>query len=580
MKSKNGNGKILYVDDSRENLDGFYYTFYRTFDIFTAINGKEALEIIASTPIQLVISDQRMPDITGIELIDIIKKEHPNIIFILITAYTDLDVMLDAINKAGVFRFMVKPWEKSDMRHTITNALETYTLKEANKELIDDLITFNKALESTNITLQKEIEERKKVEEQLRNYQLNLESIIKDRTEKLDNANKGLTLLNEQLQVTNNRLNEENTEREKAQAELEEYQNHLELLVQEKTYQIIESEEKYKTVFESSVEPIVILSQQWSILKANSAFFKTTGYSDQNLANINVFDLLPSKNKEKAKLVMVHIMEHGYLRDIETEIIGFNGQKSIFNINAKRISYEKNSAILIIGQNITDKKNLQKKIYQAMLEGEEKERQKLANDLHDEVGPLLSSLKLYIDALKNINLDPPTQRTFLANSFDLVSSTIASIREISNSLSPAILTKFGLIASLNTLIDKTKPLIVVNFYNDIYDMRFPNHIEIIIYRVIKELINNTIKHAKATLIEIDISLKSDFLLLYYADNGCGFAYQKPMQENKKGLGLSSILNRAKSIDATAEFVTAPGNGLKFYLEVPLKIKTNDKISDN
>ncbi|HEX2934692.1 MAG TPA: response regulator [Bacteroidales bacterium] len=580
MKSKNGNGKILYVDDSRENLDGFYYTFYRTFDIFTATNGAEALEIIGRESIQLVITDQRMPDITGIELIDIIKKEHPNIIFILITAYTDLEVMLDAINKAGVFRFMVKPWEKSDMRHTITNALETFTLKEANKELIDDLITFNKALESTNITLQKEIEERKKVEEQLRNYQLNLENIIKDRTEELDNANKGLTLLNEQLQVTNDRLNEENAERQRAQTELVEYKNHLELLVQDKTRQIIESEEKYKTVFESSVEPIVILSRHWTILKANSAFFKTIGYADQDLANINAFDLLPPKNKEKAQLVMDHILDHGYFRDIETDIIGFNGLKSTFNINARLISYEKNNAVLIVGQNITDKKNLQKKIYQAMLEGEEKERQKLANDLHDEVGPLLSSLKLYIDALKNINLDPQTQRTFLANSFDLVTSTIASIREISNSLSPAILAKFGLIASLNTLIEKTIPLIGVNFYNDIYDMRFPHHIEIIIYRIIKELINNTIKHANATLIEIDISLKSDFLLLYYADNGCGFVYQKPPQDNKKGLGLNSILNRAKSIDATAEFVTAPGNGLKFYLEIPIKIKPNDKTSNN
>lgn len=580
MKSKNGNGKILYVDDSRENLDGFYYTFYRTFDIFTAINGQEALEILAHEQIQLVISDQRMPDITGIALFDIIKKDYPNLIFILITAYTDLDVMLDAINKAGVFRFMVKPWEKSDMRHTITNALETFNLKAANKELIDDLITFNKALESTNITLQKEIEERKKVEEQLRNYQINLENIIKDRTEALDKANQGLTLLNEQLQVTNNRLNEENSERKKAQTELEEYKNHLEILVQDKTYQIIESEEKYKTVFESSVEPIVIISPGGTILKANSAFFRVTGYSEQTLASIDIYDLLPSKNKERAKMVMDHIVNHGYLRDIETEVVGLNGQKTIFNVNAKQIAYEKTSAVLIIGQNITDKKNLQKKIYQAMLEGEEKERQKLANDLHDEVGPLLSSLKLYIDALKNINLDPQTQRTFLANSFDLVTSTIASIREISNSLSPAILSKFGLIASLNTLIEKTKPLIGVNFYNDIYDMRFLHHIEIILYRIVKELINNTIKHANASLIEIDISLKSDFLLLYYADNGCGFAYQKPSQDNKKGLGLNSILNRAKSIDATAEFVTSPGNGLKFYLEIPIKIKANDKISNN
>jgi PAS domain S-box-containing protein len=580
MSPRNGNGRILYVDDSRENLDGFYYTFYRTFEIFTAINGNEALEIMSKESVQVVISDQRMPDITGLELFNIIKNDYPNVIFILITAYTDLNVMLDAINKIGVFRFMVKPWEKSDMRLTITNALETFSLKASNKELIDDLITFNKALESTNITLQKEIEERKKIEEQLRNYQLNLENIIEERTEKLNEANTGLTQLNEQLMLSNLRLNEENTEREKAQAQLEEYKNHLENLVQDKTFQIIESEEKYKTVFESSVEPIVILSFDLVILKANNAFYSITGYANDTAPTINIFDLIPAKLQSRAKMIIDHIINHGYFHDMETEIMGFSGQKFTFNINAKRITYEKGSAILIIGQNITDKKNLQQKIYKAMLEGEERERQKFANDLHDEVGPLLSSLKLYIDALKNIKLDADTQRTFLTNAYELVTSTIASIREISNSLSPSILIKFGLIASLNTLIEKTKPFIAVNFFNDIYDLRFSHHIEIIIYRIVKELINNTLKHAKATLIEIDISLKSDFILLYYADNGLGFTYQKPTKDTKQGLGLGSILNRAKSIDASAEFVTSPGNGLKFYLEIPIKLKPDDKTSDN
>jgi PAS domain S-box-containing protein len=580
MKSKSEKGNILYIDDSKENLEGFYYTFFKSFKIYIAQNGNDALAVLSKEEIHVVIADHRMPDISGIELIELIKKQYPNIVFILITAYADLNVLLDAINKAGVFRFMIKPWEKSDMELTITNALKTYNLKESNKALINDLVTFNKALESANITLQSEIEERKKIESQLRDYQINLENIIKERTHELNEANTGLTILNEQLLLTNDNLNQENSERKKAQAQLENYKNHLEQLVKEKTTQIIESEEKYKTVFESSVEPILILTFQFEVLKANNAFFNLIECPVEKQHQIKLLDLCPAKYHSKLYQTVEQVIGFGYFHDLEIEITGLTGLKYFFNINAKQINYDNKKAILIIGQNITDKKNIQKKIYHAMLEAEETERLKLANDLHDEVGPLLSSLKLYIDALKNITLDDTTRNTFLNNSFELVTSTIASIREISNSLSPSVLSKFGLIASLNNLIDKTKPFIPVNFYETINDTRFHPHIEIVIYRIIKELINNTIKHAHATKIEIDIDVKSDFILLSYIDNGIGFNFQETVYSNKKGLGLNSILNRVKSIDGSAEFVTSQDKGMKFYLEIPLNINQDDEISNN
>ncbi len=130
---------ILYVDDEQENLTGLKFSFYKDFTVHTAINEKSAWQVLDNNLIKVVISDQRMPEISGIQLLKKIRKKYPSIILILMTGYTDLQAIVDAINEIGIYKYIAKPWEKEDVKLIINNAIKSYNLEYENKKLIADL---------------------------------------------------------------------------------------------------------------------------------------------------------------------------------------------------------------------------------------------------------------------------------------------------------------------------------------------------------------------------------------------------------------------------------------------------------
>ncbi|MDW7690833.1 sigma 54-interacting transcriptional regulator [Flammeovirgaceae bacterium SG7u.111] len=157
-------GKILYVDDELENLDSFSLVFFREYDILTASSAREAMGIIeqeakTSAPIQLLLTDQRMPQITGIQLLEMVSEKYPDIVKILISGYSDLEVVTQAINKVNVYKYVNKPWEKNDLQQTISLALGHYSLKLENKTLLTNLKKVNSELENSNRELTKALEE-------------------------------------------------------------------------------------------------------------------------------------------------------------------------------------------------------------------------------------------------------------------------------------------------------------------------------------------------------------------------------------------------------------------------------------
>jgi signal transduction histidine kinase len=139
---------ILYVDDEESNLRIFKSSFRRHYTIFTAISGKEGLEILENNDIQLVISDQKMPEMTGVEFLERVSENFPNTVRIILTAYSDTEDIMRAINKCGIFRYLVKPWNKDEMLLTIDKALETYSLRTENRQLVNALKSANEDLES------------------------------------------------------------------------------------------------------------------------------------------------------------------------------------------------------------------------------------------------------------------------------------------------------------------------------------------------------------------------------------------------------------------------------------------------
>jgi adenylate cyclase len=130
---------ILYVDDEAHNLTSFVATFRREYQIFTATNGNDALEIMRKNEVRLVITDQRMPEMTGIQLLEKIGPEFPNSIRMILTGFSDIEVIIEAINSGRVFRYITKPWNENELRMTIENARQLFDLQSRNRTLMEEL---------------------------------------------------------------------------------------------------------------------------------------------------------------------------------------------------------------------------------------------------------------------------------------------------------------------------------------------------------------------------------------------------------------------------------------------------------
>jgi len=157
MKSKNSLPPILYIDDEEDNLTVFYSTFRRDYQVRLAKSGQEGLEIMNNHNIHLVIADQRMPEMTGTEFLETIIPEYPDCIRMILTGYSDVEAIIQAINKGRVYSYVTKPWIREDLKITIGHALETYNLRQQNKKLFEDVVEANLSLEKKVIARTREI---------------------------------------------------------------------------------------------------------------------------------------------------------------------------------------------------------------------------------------------------------------------------------------------------------------------------------------------------------------------------------------------------------------------------------------
>lgn len=139
---------ILYIDDEIHNLNAFKASFRRLYTVFTAESAEEARKILAEQDeMHIIISDQRMPKMTGIEFFESILEDHPEPIRILLTGYADINAVIDAINKGQVYKYFSKPWNEEELKHNIEKAYEVYSLRKENKELTAKLLDVNEKLE-------------------------------------------------------------------------------------------------------------------------------------------------------------------------------------------------------------------------------------------------------------------------------------------------------------------------------------------------------------------------------------------------------------------------------------------------
>ena len=196
---------------------------------------------------------------------------------------------------------------------------------------------------------------------------------------------------------------------------------------------------------------------------------------------------------------------------------------------------------------------LNKRILTAVLRTEEKSRSRFSKELHDGLGPLLSSARMSLSALERDECRPE-QREIIGNTTYVIDEAIRSLREISNNLSPHVLNDFGLARGVQNFIDKTAAMhdVKIRFTTNLRTERYDTDVEVILYRVICELINNSLKHSGCTNIGLSLVRNRRVLTLDYTDNGRGFNPEAMMD---CGMGLSNMASRINSLGGTLEIAS-------------------------
>jgi len=215
-----------------------------------------------------------------------------------------------------------------------------------------------------------------------------------------------------------------------------------------------------------------------------------------------------------------------------------------------------------------DRMKTEKRVISAIINTEENERKRFAKDLHDGLGPLMSTVKMSLSALGE-KIKDPTDTVILNNTNHLINEAINTLKDISNNLSPHVLSNFGLSSALSAFIAKINQTraIEVEFKSNMENARLESEKEVVMYRAACELINNSILHSGASRIEIELNKHEKFITLQFYDNGRGFDTASLCSEDTKGMGLSNIDTRVKSVDGVFVLESNPGNGTSALIKI-------------
>ncbi|RUM40966.1 MAG: hypothetical protein DSY80_09485 [Desulfocapsa sp.] len=517
--------KILFVDDEEINLLNFRMIFQNRYEIITALSGEEALELFKRTAdIGLVISDQRMPGISGVELLSRIYKMAPDTVRVLLTAHSQVEYLLDAINRGQIYQYILKPWDTNELSAIIDRAHKLYGLKKENKSL----------------------------------------------TEELAQQNRNLELTNRKLQSVNKKLEDDVQRRKKLEISLR------------------ESEERFRKFTTASQDVIILFDSRGHGLYSNPAAEKLLGYSYEDFLDRPFTKTLhPKFRKIVRKDVAGLFATNTSPPTREVKVQRKNKEYLDVEVNFFCISLESGERIVgSIIRDITKRKKARELLrlseerlgdLSAMLiNAQDDERRRIAMELHDEFGQSLAALKLQLRGMENkIHKGNEYRRSAIVEDLSelrlYVNQQIENVRSLSHDLWPLIVDDLGVDAAFDNLIS--------NFLKHA-DMELDLSMEAIghffsteqqrhLYRLLQESLNNVIKHAEAKNISIIAKQVENKVMLAIHDDGVGFDTVAVARDTgtSRGMGLQAMDERVKILNGTMEIHSKPGKGSSIVFSI-------------
>ncbi len=332
----------------------------------------------------------------------------------------------------------------------------------------------------------------------------------------------------------------------------------------------IESENRFKLLFDNSTDEIFLADFDGNFIEVNQEVIKRLGYSREELMKKNFTDIKTPKYIPLVKKNIDIIIQNGH-HIYETEHLTKKGSVIFLEMSSRVIDYFGKKAILSLARDITDRKEIERKIAAAIIETEERERQRFAADLHDGLAPLLSTIKLYTDLLKKGNFNKISPAETLQAVDELIDKAIVSTREISNNIMPSILQDFGLPVAIRDFCNYINNTQSVKIMLDTsqYKLSGTRIEETVLFQSIKELVNNSLKHSRAKNIEIYLESHERQVNLFYKDDGIGFDVEDKLQQ-PTGMGLNNIVNKIKTINGLTLIKSKEGEGMSVLVTVNVK----------
>jgi PAS domain S-box-containing protein len=335
---------------------------------------------------------------------------------------------------------------------------------------------------------------------------------------------------------------------------------------------IKESEYLYKNLFYNSPLPTyVCAADTLQFIEVNEAVVQLYGYTRKEFMKMTAFDVMAPEEKQQLQLQLPTI-EHTNRPPVLRRHIKKNKEVIFVEISGHAINYKGRNAWLVLTNDITEKIQLQnqlveekikrqQEIAQAVIDAQEKERESLGRELHDNISQVLTTARLYLTCAKDT---PAIQEDMIKRSVDTITSAIEEIRRLSKSMIETFHKEVGLEFSLNDLIEKVRlaqPFTISLYFDVPGEQQLDDKLKMTIFRIVQEQLNNTVKHANASEVMISIVQKIRQLQITIADNGKGF----DTAQIRKGIGITNIISRTELFNGRVKIESSPGKGCRMQV---------------
>ncbi|MDR1760815.1 MAG: histidine kinase [Bacteroidales bacterium] len=326
---------------------------------------------------------------------------------------------------------------------------------------------------------------------------------------------------------------------------------------------LLSNEKTLKLAFEHFPKGLIIHTTSGKFITINK--FARKILAVHNVNKQNLIHCLPENIQNK---FYEHLQKLKLNKSSSIECSIMHKKPIPVKIKSKIINNTPENLIFTVVEDLQLKKLHEQELVRVIIETEEKERARFASDLHDDIGATLSTIKLLTGLLDTASHEKLAH--LQAQLSNLITNAIQSVRNTSHAISPHILTNHGIIAAIKSITLNLQETYTIHIDTNCETLRFSPTLESMFYRIVFELLNNTIKHAQASKISISLNYTDSALHLDYTDNGKGFAISKAKKNSQ--LGLYNIFNRIKTFDSEHSFTSQHNKGVHFSLKIPATVQ--------